>query len=60
MYVVNEVIEKARENGGRNTYIAFLNTEKAYDRVDRRMSCKVLEKIGMREKIVRIISSMYY
>ena len=37
----------------------LLDIEKVYDIVNRRMPCKVLERIGMSEKIVRIISNMY-
>lgn len=50
MYVVNEMIGRARKDG-RKKYLAFLDIEKAYDRVDRRMLCKVLEKVGVSEKI---------
>ena len=58
MFVVNEVIERARKDG-RKKYLAFLDIEKAYDRVDRKMLCEVLKKIGMSGKIVNIIRSMY-
>ena len=58
MYVVNEVIERARKDG-RKKYLALIDIEKVYHRVNRRMLCKVLERIGMSEKVVKIISSMY-
>ena len=58
MFVVNEVIGRARKDG-RKKYLAFLDIEKAYDRVDRRMLCKVLDEVGVSGKIVRIIRSMY-
>ena len=58
MYVVNEVIGRARKDG-RKKYLALIDIEKAYDRMIRRMLCKVLKRIGMSEKIVKIISSMY-
>ena len=35
MFVVNEVIERAKKDG-RKKYIAFLDIEKAYDRVNRK------------------------
>lgn len=56
-YVVNEVTDRARK-AGRRKYLNFLDTEKAYDRIDRKMLCKLLEKIGVSEKLVRFISSM--
>ena len=58
MFVVNEVIERAKKEGEKK-YLAFLDIEKAYDKVRRDMLCKVLEIIGMSEKVVRIIRSMY-
>ena len=58
MFVVNELVECMRKSG-RKVYIAFLDIEKAYDTVNRRLLCKVLEKVGVSEKIVRIIQSMY-
>ena len=36
-----------------------MDIEKAYDRVNRQVLCKVLKKFGMSEKVVRIIESMY-
>ena len=58
MFIVNELIERKRKDGSK-VYLGFLDIEKAYDRVNRTMMCKVLEKLGMCEKIVNIIRSMY-
>ena len=55
---MNEVIDRARKDG-RKKYLALIDIEKAYDRLNRRMLCKVLERIGMSERVIRIISSMY-
>ena len=44
---------------GKKAYMAFLDIEKAYDRVDRRILCDLLMKVGMSEKIVNIVRSMY-
>ena len=58
MFIVREMIERCNREGKKG-YFAFLDIEKAYDRVDRRVLCKVLRKCGMSEKVVRIIESMY-
>ena len=58
MYVVNEVIERAKKDV-RKKYLALVDIEKVYDRVNRRMLCKFLERIGMSEKVAKTISSMY-
>ena len=39
--------------------MAFLDIEKAYDRVNRNILWKVLERCGMSEKVLNIIKSMY-
>ena len=39
--------------------MGFLDIEKAYDRVNREMLGIVLEKIGLSDKIVNIVRSMY-
>ena len=39
--------------------MGFLDIEKAYDRVNREILCKVLGKIELSNKIVQIIRSMY-
>lgn len=58
MFVVREVIENMKKSG-RKGYFAFLDIEKAYDRVNRYKMCKILETVGVSEKIVNIIKSMY-
>ena len=58
IFVVNEVINNLNKNKFRG-YIAFVDIEKAYDRVDRGVLWKVLEQIGFSSKIVSIIRSMY-
>ena len=40
---------------GCKEYLAFLDNEKAYDRVNRDALCRVLRKCGMSAKIVKII-----
>jgi hypothetical protein len=58
MFVVREVIERLKKEGKKG-YFAFLDIEKAYDRVDREVLYRVLERCGFSEKIVRIVKSMY-
>ena len=58
IFIVNEMIERKKSDGGK-LYLGFLDIEKAYDRVSRDMLCKVLEKVGLSEKIVNIVKSMY-
>ena len=58
IFVVNELIEKKRRERSK-LYLCFLDIEKAYDRVNREILWKVLDKVGLSEKIVKIIRSMY-
>ena len=58
MFVVNELIERKKRDGEK-LYLGFLDIEKAYDRVNRKLLCTVLEKVGLSRKIVNIIRSMY-
>ena len=58
IFVINELIERVKKDG-RRVYLGFIDIEKAYDRVDRKLMCQMLEKIGMTDKYVRIIKSMY-
>lgn len=46
MFVVNEMMER-KKNDGCKLYLRFLDIDKEYDRVDRKMLCRVLEKIGL-------------
>ena len=58
LFVVREVIEKLRKRGKKG-YIAFLDIEKAYDRVNRYKMCKILERVGVSDKFTSIIKSLY-
>ena len=58
IFVVNELIGRMKRDG-KKVYLAFLDIEKAYDRVDRELLCQTLGKIGMSEKCVRLVRSMY-
>ena len=58
LFIVRELMERCKRENKRS-YFAFLDIEKAYDRVNREILCKVLNKCGVSGKVVRIISSMY-
>lgn len=55
MFVLNAVIERMKKTG-RKTNFAFLNVEKAYNRVNMGLPGKLLARIGMSK---RIINSIY-
>ena len=58
LFIIREVIEWCIR-GKKKGYLAFLNIEKAYDRINSELLCKVLSRVGMIERIVRITESMY-
>ena len=58
VFCVKELVEMCVREGKR-AYFGFLDIEKAYDRVDRGILLGLLEKIGIPERIVSIIGSMY-
>ena len=58
VFAVNEIIEKKKNDGGK-LYLSFLDIEKAYDGVNREMLCRALKKVGLSERIVNIVRSMY-
>ena len=58
IYIVNELIESFKKSG-KKVFFAFIDIEKAYDRVDREILCDVLVNCGVTEKIVKIVRSLY-
>ena len=58
VFVLNGTIGRMKKDG-RRMYVAFLDVEKAYDRVKRDILYSVLERLGMSEKIVSIVRSLY-
>ena len=44
---------------GKGRYFAFLDLEKAYDKINRDILFRVIAHLGFSDKIVRIIASMY-
>ena len=58
IYIVKELIDK--HNRDRSTlYLAFLDIEKAYDKVNRSTLIYTLEKLGFPSKLCKLINSMY-
>ena len=55
MFEVREIIDMCNRKGSKG-YLLFLDIEKAYDRADREILCRVLGKCGM---YVKIIESIY-
>ena len=58
LYVVKELINRCVKDK-QEGYFAFLDLEKAYDKIDRGILCKVLIGVGFSDKIVNIIKDMY-
>ncbi|KAF2361727.1 RNA recognition motif domain [Trinorchestia longiramus] len=54
LFVVSEITERKRKKN-KKVYLAFLDIEKAYDRVDRRRLLGVLGQISFSENIVNIV-----
>jgi hypothetical protein len=48
IYAANEMIGRMKRDG-KKVYLAFLDIEKAYDWLDRKLLCQTLAKIGMSE-----------
>ena len=57
-FVVRQICEKYVKKG-KDVYFAFLNLEKAYDRVDREAMWKVLELYGVEGRLLSAVKSMY-
>lgn len=53
MYVVNELIERKKKDENK-LYLGFLDTEKAYYKVNGELLCNALEKVGLSNKIVSV------
>ncbi|KAF2359529.1 Reverse transcriptase domain [Trinorchestia longiramus] len=58
LFDVSEIIERKRKEN-KKVYLAFLNIENTYDRVDCRGLQDVLRKIGFSVKIVNIVKSLH-
>jgi exonuclease III len=58
LFLLQQIAEKAWEYA-QPVYISFVDLEKAYDRVDRRLMWKTLEEYGVNRQLIRAIASMY-
>ena len=58
LFILNETIENHRKEN-KDLYICYIDIEKAYDKVDREVLFKVLEKVGLPVKVINIIRSLY-
>ena len=57
LYILKELIEKAgKEN--KQLYCMFLDIEKAYDTVNRKIMWELIERLGFDERIRKILQSM--
>ena len=58
IYVIREIIDKHNREKT-PLYLAFLDIEKAYDRVNRETLIYILDKLGFSTNICYLIKSMY-
>ena len=58
IFILNEIIEMHKQEN-KSLYVCYIDIEKAYDKVNRKILIKVIEKIGMPSKVVNIIRSLY-
>ena len=56
IFVVNQIVEKTIEKN-KKTYVAFV--EKAYDNVSREKLWRVLDRYGVKGKLLRAVKALY-
>ena len=58
IFIIGEIIERKRKEN-KKVWLAFLDVEKAYDKVNRESLWRILERCGVSEKVRNVIKSMY-
>ncbi|CAH2096300.1 unnamed protein product [Euphydryas editha] len=58
-FALNVLVQKCRDKQ-RNVYLCFIDYEKAFDRVKHEELMNILENIGLDDKDLRIIRSLYW
>ena len=58
VFITKQIMEKRREFN-LQTHMAFLDLEKAFDRVDRNQLWQILNRIGIPYHLIEVIKSLY-
>lgn len=58
LYILKEVIERSAKLG-KKLYLTFLDLERAYDTVNRGKLMTLLKHIGVEERVIEVLKSMY-
>eukprot|EP00974_Lingulodinium_polyedra_P074059 7173888-Lingulodinium_polyedra.AAC.1 len=58
LYIIRRLQDNA-EKTGEGLYLTFLDWEKAFDKVDQRALIKTLKRMGIHEKLVKAVASLY-
>lgn len=58
-FILNSVIQKQLSKKGRKLYVAFVDSEKAFDSVNRHKLWSVLIRCGIRGKLFKALQSIY-
>ena len=58
VFVMRELAERF-ESKGKEMYVAYMDLEKAYDRIDRNAMWRVREMFGIDDNLLRAMKSFY-
>ena len=58
MFVIGQLLEKYLEVG-KDVFLAFLDLEKAYDKVPRSVIWPIMRWYGVPEKLIALVKAMY-
>lgn len=58
-FVIKQIIEKHRESN-KETHMAFIDLEKAFDRVDRHVLWNIMRDRGYPQQLIQTVQSLYY